>query len=77
MPGVRLHHPHNKGTSRKDRTDRLEQVGFRARPISGMQVAERQAEEKKPMLTNPIRRWVIERHVNRTLKTYLRMVLTR
>jgi hypothetical protein len=29
------------------------------------------------MLTNPIRRWVIERHVNRTLKAYLSAVLAR
>jgi hypothetical protein len=29
------------------------------------------------MLTNLIRRWVIERHVNRNLKTYLSSVLPR
>ena len=29
------------------------------------------------MLTNPIRRWVIERRVNRTLKAYLSSALAR
>jgi hypothetical protein len=58
-------------------SDRLEQVRIGVAPNTRTRGAERQVKEKMPMLTNSIRRWVIERHVNRTLKAYLGAVQSR
>jgi len=51
-PGVRLHHPHKKRTSRNDRIDRLEQVGSGARRILNAGCRRSGQRTKMPMLNS-------------------------